>query len=328
MSSPKRPKGAQGAKGAQISSSKPLARSYLGNHRKAFQLTLNEQKARPFSAFFTSSVIGIAILLPTLLGILLLNISQADLDLDSSSQITLMLDKNVSALDAAELGKKLEQRTDILVARFIEKDEALKEFKQAFNLDATLAHLDENPLPNSIVLTPAAQLGELSAAQALKAELEKLPEVELVQLDLMWVQRLRAIGDFLERSTWLVALMLSIAVLLILGNTVRLAIENRKEEIAVLKLVGGTDAFVCRPFLYLGAFYGFAGGVLAIIFSSITLAILSGPVESLANSYQSGFSLSGLNLESTLLILAIGTLLGWLGSWLAVRRHIREIEPN
>lgn len=122
--------------------------------------------------------------------------------------------------------------------------------------------------------------------------------------------------------------MLAIAVILILGNTIRLAIENRKDEIAVLKLVGGTDAFVCRPFLYLGTFYGLGGGIFALTLCWIVLSILSQPIETLISSYQSDFNLSGLNIESTILILVIGTFLGWFGAHLSVKKHISEIEPN
>jgi cell division transport system permease protein len=313
--------------GAQINTKKPLVGSYLGNHLKSLRHTLSEQKARPIASFFTCSVIGIAILLPTLLGILLLNIYSADLDWDGSAQITLFLDQNTSKIKAHELTKELEAQSSILEARFIDKTDALEEFKALFKLSKTLEHLDQNPLPHSIIVKPSTEIMTLEDAELLRDQLARHEIVDQIQLDVMWVQRLRSISDFLERSTWLLALMLGVAVILILGNTVRLAIENKKDEIAVLKLVGGTDAFVCRPFLYMGIFFGLGGGLVAIVLCAFVLWMLGGPIESLATSYQSGFRLSGLNFESTLLILFLGAFLGWFGAWLAVRRHISEIEP-
>ena len=314
--------------GAQISDRKPLLGSYFGNHQKSIQHTLAEQKKRPLAAFFTCSVIGIAILLPTLLAILLINIHQAEIDWDSSAQVTVMLEKGVSPIEGSQLAKELAQHNKVDTAVFVDKKTALAEFKDKFDLGETLAHLDENPLPHSIILTLEDTIRTIADAEALRQEFIAHARIELVQLDILWVQRLQAISDFLILSTWILGFMLAIAVLLILGNTIRLAIENRKEEIAVLKLVGGTDAFVCRPFLYLGIFYGFGGGILAVIFSFLVLVLLSQPVEALTFSYQSNFSLSGLNIESTLFILCVGTLLGWLGAWLSVKRHIKEIEPN
>lgn len=328
MSSVKKQDRKLSAQGAQISNQKPLLGSYFGNHKKALLHTLHEQKRKPFAAFFTCSVIGIAILLPTLLAVLLINVHSAKLDWDSSAQLTVMLNDKVSALQGTQIAKELTKLSEVEESLFIDKAQALEEFKAVFQLGNTLDHLSGNPLPHSIVVSLSDAASSFEKAQQLKESLSQKPEIELVQLDLMWVQRLNAISDFLTMSTWILALMLSIAVVLVLGNTVRLAIESRKDEIAVLKLVGGTDAFVCRPFLYMGIFYGLGGGILAIVFSYVVLAILTQPVELLTTSYQSDFSLSGLNFESTLFILTIGTFLGWIGARLSVKRHISEIEPN
>lgn len=316
------------AQGAQRSNKNPLMGSYLGNHKKALLHTLSEQRKKPVASFFTCAVIGIAILLPTLLAVLLLNIHQANLNLDSSAQLTVMLKDNVTPLQATELAKQIDTISGVNQTAFIDKDKALEEFKAAFQLGDTLDHLANNPLPHSILVVLEDSVATIDQAQIVKRRLEQIPEVDLVQLDLMWIQRLKAISDFLSLSTWILASMLAIAVILILGNTIRLAIENRKDEIAVLKLVGGTDAFVCRPFLYLGTFYGLGGGIFALTLCWIVLSILSQPIETLISSYQSDFNLSGLNFESTILILIIGTLLGWFGAQLSVKKHISEIEPN
>lgn len=316
------------SQGAKVSGQKPLVGSYIGNHKKALIHTLKEQAKSPVAASLTCTVIGIAILLPTLLAVLLINIQSAKIDWDTTAQMTVMLEQNVSALQGQAISKKIAKRMEVEHAEFIDRDTALKEFKALFELDATLTHLTENPLPHSILITLNEQASTLEKAQALKNQIAAFKDVDLVQLDLMWVQRLAAISSFLSLSAWILGLMLSVAVVLVLGNTVRLAIENRKEEIAVLKLVGGTNAFVCRPFLYLGVFYGLGGGIISLILCSIVLTILSYPIESLTSSYQSDFSLSGLNIETTLLILIVGTFLGWVGARLSVKQHISAIEPN
>jgi cell division transport system permease protein len=314
--------------GAQLSDDKPLFGGYMSNHIKTLKQTLHEQKRRPLAAFFTCSVIGIAIALPTLLALLLINIYQADLEWDGSSQITLFLTEKTATLEAAELANALQERGSISATKFIDKDKALAEFSALFELGDTLKHLEENPLPHSIIVTPAPQLDQLEKINRLKDSLVGLEQVENAQLDVVWVERLHSISTFLERSTWVLGIMLSFAVLLILGNTIRLAIENRKDEIVVLKLVGGTNAFVCRPFIYMGIFFGFGGALFALVLCTLVIAMLEAPLLDLAQSYQSQFNLMGLSVESSLLILTLGSLLGWLGAWFAVRRHIDEIEPR
>ena len=321
-------KKANNTAGAHVSSAPNAFKSYLNNHLKVSKLSIKDQLDRPFASFFTCSVIGIALVLPTLLAILLSNIQSTDIDWDGSAQITLFLKKDISALDAGVIADQLEKKDNVESSHFVSKQAALIEFKARFAMDSVIDYLDDNPLPHAIIISPSAELANISHIEALKDRLLKIPEVESALLDVLWVQRLQSISSFVEKAIYLVAIMLAIAVLLILGNTIRLAIENRKEEIAVLKLVGGTTPFICRPFIYMGMFFGLGGSIIAIILIHIILAILYGPVEELAASYQSDFDLSGLNFESTLLLLVIGATLGWLGSWLAVRKHLDEIEPT
>lgn len=305
----------------------PLS-SYLDNHLKVAKETLRQFKLRPFATFFTSSVVGIALVLPALLAILLGNAQSAKINWDGEAQITLFLKQHVPELDAGKLAQNIEKRGNVLAAHFVHKDTALDELKALFDLSDTLTHLDDNPLPHSIIVTPDPLLKDLTQIARLKEQLETLAEVDHALLDALWIQRLNSITEFLERAVWVIAIMLAIAVLLIVGNTIRLSIENRKEEIIVLKLVGGTNPFVCRPFLYTGTLLGLGGAIIAILLTQLTVALLNEPVRALASSYQSQFSLSGLDLESTLLLIILGMALGWLGSWLAVHKHLDDIEPT
>lgn len=322
----KKPKSSSGA--AKVSGKNSSLQSYINNHLKVSKLSFKEQTDRPFSTLLTCSVIGIALVLPTLLLILLTNVSAANIDWEGSAKITLFLDQNTTALEAGTLSQSIAKHKSVASTAFIDKDRALEEFRSQFELGDVVQFLDRNPLPHAIIVTPADTLEEVSQIEQLMEELETLEFVESGLLDALWVQRLQSITSFLEKAVLLIALMLAIAVLLILGNTIRLAIENRKEEIAVLKLVGGTTPFVCRPFLYMGVLYGLGGSVIATVLTAIIIAILNTPIEELARSYQSTFELSGLDFESTLLLILFGTGLGWLGAWLAVRRHLDEIEPT
>jgi len=179
-----------------------------------------------------------------------------------------------------------------------------------------------------LVIQPTRGYTAPTAAQQLVQSFAALPQVDQVRVDIQWLKRLEAILALLHRGVLLVAILLAIAVVLIVGNTIRLEIENRRAEIEVSKLLGATDRFIRRPFLYHGAWYGLAGGVLALILVLIGLALMAGPVGVLASLYGSQFSLRGLGFEGSLLLLACGVVLGWLGSWLAVARHLRAIEPT
>ncbi len=302
--------------------------SYFSHHQKTYKSTFKQLIEQPLASFFTCAVIGIAFVLPALLAILLSNIQSVQHNWDGSAQITLFLKKGVPALDGGILSEKIAKRQSITSSLFVDNDAALVEFKERFELQDAVDYLDENPLPHVILVQPDKSLKSIQHIEQIKNNLLKFPEVEGALLDVMWVQRLNSITQVLQRTTWVIALMLGLAIILILGNTIRLAIENRKEEITVVKLVGGTNAFVRRPFLYMGAFYGFGGSLIAWILINLTLFMLNEPIQDLAHSYQSTFNLSGFSFESTLLLLILGMSLGWFGSWLAVRKHLDDIEPT
>jgi len=314
--------------GAKPAQSNNLFRSYVENHRKTFRASLQEHLNRPLASFFTCSVIGIAFVLPTLLAIFLINIQSIDIGWDGQAQITLFLHDDISSDAGQALSAKLASQSNISNSTFVNRDQALEDFQSLFELEHIVDYLDANPLPHSILVTPHPSLKSIDHLNDLKKKLEANEQVNSALLDVIWIQRLQSITQFLQRSVLIIGLMLACAVVLILGNTIRLAIENRKEEIIVLKLVGGTDSFVCRPFLYMGVLYGLGGSLVAIILTQGIIIALNNPVRALASSYQSHFDLSGLGFDSTLVLLILGMTLGWLGSWMAVRKHLGDIEPT
>ena len=203
---------------------------------------------------------------------------------------------------------------------------ALQEFQRRSGFGDVLSSLDRNPLPHVIEVVPAnpdpIDLGKLVSAW--KANLL----VGNVSVDLQWLERLFALLVFAERLVTALAIVLGLGVMLIMGNTIRLAIENRRQEIEVIKLVGGTDAFVRRPFLYLGFWYGLGGAVTAFFLLQTSLYFLATPVEMLAQSYRDDFALQGPGFLGNLLLLVAGSILGIIGSVLAVSRHLADIEPG
>jgi cell division transport system permease protein len=265
-----------------------------------------------------------AVALPLSVLLLLQNLQQASANLDETGGISLFMARDLAQQQLDEVGANLMAHGDIASVELITADEALAEFQASSGFGDVLDGLDENPLPAVFVVSPAPG----SDVAALRAELAMLAGVDIAQLDLAWVQRLNAIVALATRIAALLALMLGLGVVLVIGNTVRLAIENRRAEIVVVKLVGGTDAYVSRPFLYTGLWYGVGGGLLAVLLVACALYVLQGPVSALMQTYDGAFQLQGLGISNSFAVLAGAGLLGWLGAWVSVLRHLRAIEPR
>jgi cell division transport system permease protein len=212
--------------------------------------------------------------------------------------------------------------------RLITADEALARFREGSGLGDAVDALESNPLPHLVSIRPAAGSDDPDAIEALAERLRALPEADVVQADSDWVRRLFAILAIARRLAALAAGLLAIGVLVIVGNTIRLDIQNRRDEIEVTKLIGGTDGFIRRPLLYGGFWYGLGGGLAALAIVQLGLLVLSGPVERLAGLYGSGFRPLGFGAVGALVLVLLGAGLGWLGSWISATRHLRRIEPG
>ena len=302
-------------------------KGWVQHHRLSAADSLLRVMENPGSSLLTWMVIGIALALPVGLNVALDNISQVSADWDSQAQISLFLQDNVPTDRAQQLTEALSARGDVAQTRFISRDEALEEFRSLSGFADVLASLEANPLPDLILVTPAMALDEQSVA-ILHEELENNADVAEAVLDMEWLQRLNSLMELCRRLVLAVGGMLGIGVLLILGNTIRLAIENRRDEIVIVKLVGGSNGFVRRPFLYTGLWYGVGGGVLAALLVSSALWFLAEPIGKLALLYESAFHLSGLGVMGALNLVILGGLLGLAGAWLAVTRHLVHIEPR
>jgi cell division transport system permease protein len=302
-------------------------RAWLRHHRQSAADSLQRLLDKPWSSLLTWLVIAIAMALPVGMNVALENARSASTDWDRPAQISLFLQAGVGEEAARQLRLQLAARADIAEARLVSSGDALAEFRQLSGFGDLLDSLDKNPLPNLILVSPGTGL-ESGGVAKLQAQLQALVEVEQAVLDMEWVQRLSSIMALGRRIVLALGALLIVGAILILGNTIRLAIENRREEIVIVKLVGGSNAFVRRPFLYTGLWYGVGGGLISALLVSAFLWFLGGPAHSLALLYQSGFEIRGLGIMGGLNLIILGGLLGLAGAWLAVSRHLSEIEPR
>ncbi len=282
----------------------------------------------PFTSVMTTFVLGISLALPATLHLFVKNAQQVSEQWDSASQITLFLKLSTSEKSAQNLVKRIKLYAEVNEVHYISAEQALNEFKILSGFGQSLAYLDKNPLPATILVTPTQRSSQASAANELLAKLKQEREVEQGKLDLEWLTRLEAMAQLIEDIVLGVALLLCMSVVLIVGNTIRLAILNQKDAIAIMKLVGATDSFIQRPFLYSGFWYGIFGGLLSWLAVSLLAQYLTGAISNLTDLYQSNFQLQGLAFNEALLLIAFAVILGLMGSYISVRKHIRAIEPN
>ncbi len=301
---------------------------YVLRHLQVFFYSLGKLIGTPFSTFLTAAVIGIALALPSALHVLLENVQHLSTGWDGATHISLFLKRDTSDKNARKLQTKLQSLAEVAEVQYISKDKALEEFKRLSGYGDVLKALKKNPLPSVLIVQPSLRYNNPENSEKLVADFQKLSYVDFAQLDMQWLRRLNAILKIVERGVTVMSVLLALAVTLVVGNTIRLAIQGRRDEIIIIKLIGGTDAFIRRPFLYTGAWYGFFGGVIAFVLVNIAVFSLSSPVENLTNLYQSDFSLQGLGFTDGLSLCGFSILLGLAGSWLAVGRHLREIEPT
>jgi cell division transport system permease protein len=273
------------------------------------------------------AVIAVALALPLFLSVLLQNARIATGNWNEAYDLSVYMDKKAGAARVQSLAKQLRQRGDVAAVRIITATEALAEFRNDSGFGKALDALGENPLPDTLVVTPTLRASTPQGTDTLQTAIAAMSDVQTVQIDTEWVKRLHAMLGLLRRVVMLTGGLLGVGIVLIVSNTIRLDILNRRAEIEVMKLVGASDGFARRPFLYSGIWYGLGGGLLALILIGIASAVLARPVAQLAFLYGSTFRLQGLDAVTGLGVLAAAVGLSWLGSWLAATRHIRAIEP-
>ena len=300
--------------------------SAISQHARLAQSALRRLFASPVSGLLNIIVIGIALSLPAGMYVLLQNAQGMLAQASASPQISLFLTMDASGDDIAMLRKQLAQNPAIDKAVFISRADALKNLAQSNGLTDVIAGLESNPLPDAFVVSPKTT--HARALDNLRNELQKLPRVDLAQLDSAWVYKLEAMLDFTRIMILILASLLSLALIAITFNTIRLQIMTQRDEIQVAKLIGATNSFVRRPFLYFGAMQGILGGITAWLIIALSLYLLKQPIATLSRLYGSNFALHPLSPGDSLTLLLFSLYLGLMGAWLSVARHLSGIEPR
>jgi Cell division protein len=303
-------------------------KQWLERHAQTSIGSLGRLWQHPFATLLTVIVIGIALALPACLHVLVQNVRHASGGWNNALDISVYLKADASLDQAQRAADRIRQRRDVGEVHLIEADSALKEFRRNSGFGEALDALKDNPLPHALIVRPGAEYRDDARVQALTEDLRKIDGVDIVQLDTEWVRRFNAILDVVRRGVFLAAGLFALGILVIVGNTIRLDIENRRDEIEVTKLVGGSDAFVRRPFLYNGVWYGLAGGITAGLVVAIAVGMLDAPVQRIAGLYGSEFRLEGVGAAGWAALLLGGATLGWLGSFIVATRELRQIEPK
>ncbi|KLJ02487.1 permease-like cell division protein FtsX [Luteimonas sp. FCS-9] len=296
--------------------------TWVDHHVYSFVASLGRVFRKPWSTALTIGVMAVALALPLGLWLVLDNVGRLGGSIDASREISVFLQQDVDAARADALAGELRARPDVGSVVHRTPDEGLAELRERGEFGQAIDVLDENPLPHVLVLTPAGD--EMLLADALRG----LPEAELVQHDAQWRQRLDGWLRFGGRVVWVLAALLGLGALLVVGNTVRLDIQSRREELGVLQLLGATDGFIRRPFLYLGAWYGLAAGAVALALLGAAASALRAPLAELAASYGAAFALRGFGPLGVLAVLAGSTALGWLGGGIVTGHFLRQTRPD
>ena len=300
--------------------------AWLIQHWQAFLLTLKHFIHAPFTNILSILVIGIAFSLPVGVYTVLENIQSHSEAVGGAPQLSLYLELDVSKSQAAKIKKNLEEQPLIESFKFISKDQALKQLAQNNDLARVVGNIGDNPLPHAFVVTSRhTAAGKL---EQLRTTIQTWPGVEYVQFDSDWAKRLDAMLNIGRLVVAMLATLLSAALVMIIFNTIRLQILTKREEIEVSKLIGATDGFIQRPFLYFGSLQGLAGGLTAWLIMVIGVQVLNGELVVLAELYTANFQLEHLSIQDSISLLLFSSWLGWLGARMSVASYLWKIEPK
>ena len=300
--------------------------AWRDHHLYGFFSSLGRLAARPWATALTVLMLGFALALPLLFYIAFDNARTLSGGLREAREVTVFLKPSVQAQVANAFAAEIRQRDDVAAITIKTPEQGLAEFRQLSGFGEALDILKDNPLPNVLVVTP--RLAADDDDPPLIGELRKDSRVDLVQYDATWRRRLTDILGFGERAVAVIAALLALATLLVIGNTVRMDIQARAEEIAVMQLIGAGGSFVRRPFLYTGLWYGLIGGALALIIVIGAEWAIAGPLDRLLASYDHALALSGLGVVSALIVIGASSLLGWAGALIATARHMAAGHPE
>jgi cell division transport system permease protein len=299
---------------------------WLALHVRVLLSTLRRILASPLASMMNILVIGIALSLPAGLYMLLQNVQGLAEQAVGAPQISVFLAVDAGKDDIARIGKQMAQQQAVDHVEFVSREQALEQLKRSTGLADVIGGLEQNPLPDAFIVYPKHP--DAQTLEALRDELQKWPMLEKVQVDSDWARKLEALLKFGRVAVLILAALLSFALVAVTFNTIRLQILTRRDEIEVSRLIGATNAFIRRPFLYSGLLHGLLGGASAWLIISIGLHLLNGSLAELMQLYASNFTLHTLSAGDSLTLLGFSAYLGWLGAWLSVAQHLWQVEPG
>lgn len=300
--------------------------TWLIQHWLVLLFTLRRLLATPVASLFNIAIMGIALSLPVGVYVLQQNVQDLAAQATGTPQISVFLARDASKDEVTQTGKRLAQLDGIARVEFVPRQQALEQLRQNSGLSDVVSNLEQNPLPDAYILYPRDS--DSKKLEALRDDLQKWPRVEHVQLDSAWARKLEALLGFVRLAVLILGSLLSIALVAITFNTIRLQILTKREEIEVSKLIGATHAFIRRPFLYFGLVQGLLAGASAWLIIAVSLYLLNGSLAGLTQLYASNFTLHHLSAGDSLALLLFASYLGWLGAWLSVSQHLWQIEPQ
>lgn len=296
--------------------------------RYAFHGALQDLKSKPLATFLTVMVIAISLTLPSVCYMVYKNVNTAASQYYPSPQITVYLEKTLDDDAAAKVVGQLQAEQGVDKVNYLSREDALGEFRNWSGFGGALDMLEENPLPAVAVVIPKLDFQGTDSLNTLRDRVAKIQGVNEVRMDDSWFARLSSITGLVGRVSAMIGVLMIAAVFLVIGNSVRLSIFARRDTINVQKLIGATDGFILRPFLYGGALLGFSGAFLSLILSEILVLRLSSAVTEVAKVFGTQFELSGLGLDECLLMLIVCSMIGWIAAWLATVQHLRHFTPE
>lgn len=302
--------------------------SYLSRHLQVLFATLGAMRRTPMTSINTILVIAITLLLPCVLYVAIKSAEALSSDWQGRPQISIFMQIDLPEDESQLIFEELRLHPAIELAEFITPKQALEEFRSMSEIGFEIDFLDQNPLPASVVVMPDSSNVDSAALLQLKDELSTIDGIDSIRLDLDWTDRFNAILGSATRIATLLSGLLAIALILIVSNTIKLLILNRRQEIEITRLVGGSNAFVRRPFLYYGLLFGFFGALVTLLFLWLAGKLIEGSLSILANLYQKESLLYALNTIEILTIILIGSMLGWLAARWSVTQHLWKIKPQ
>lgn len=308
---------------SRSSPTKITATHWLLHHLESLKKSFSQAIARPTSFAITTLMIAIAFSIPMSMFVLFTSAEQLTKQWDSDKQITFFLKEDVTLAHANKLAVKIADKDEIENAVVLNKEEALADFNQQMGLNSIADNLPTNPLPHLIIANPVPSISDFKTLQALEHELRNIQQVRLIQFDLLWFQRLQAILTVINRIQWIVSFVLLIAIGLIIANVIHWEVASRHAEIEIIKLVGATDAFVRRPFLYSGFWLGFCGSVLALVIVTICSWLIQQSTLKLSALFGSDFQLASLSFTAASWILISASIIGVGSAGIAVSHKLK-----